>query len=90
MSTILDVYLHGSVHLTNPGSEELFTGNPTQPRRPQRGPADYVKIRQIKYVSQPSPVAEHLLFVCVCCVMQHHNPLPGPGRKQEAERTGSK
>ena len=26
MSTILDVYLHGSAHLTNPGSEELFIG----------------------------------------------------------------
>ena len=26
MSTILDVYLHGSVHLTNPNSEELFIG----------------------------------------------------------------
>ena len=26
MSSIVDVYLHGSVHLTNPGSEELFIG----------------------------------------------------------------
>ena len=44
MSTIVDAYLHGSLHLTNPGSEELFlgilTGSLPQPVGPTRGPAD--------------------------------------------------
>ena len=44
MSTILGVYLHGSVHLTNPGPEELFLGILTdslpQPVGPTRCPAD--------------------------------------------------
>ena len=30
MSTILDVYLHGSVHLTNPGLEELLADTLSQ------------------------------------------------------------
>ena len=44
MSSIADVYLHGSAHLTNPGSEELFIGilarEPHTAEWPQRGPAD--------------------------------------------------
>ena len=44
MSSIVDVYLHGSVHLTNPGSEELFIGilarEPHTAEWPQKGPAD--------------------------------------------------
>ena len=52
MSTIVDIYLHGSVHLTNPGSEELFlgilTGSLPQPVGPTRGPADPPRFRMLQ------------------------------------------
>ena len=44
MSTMLDVYLHGSVHLTNPGLEELLADTLSQGMSRSllgpRGPAD--------------------------------------------------
>ena len=46
MSTILDVYLHGPVHLTNPGLEELLADTLSQGMSRSllgpRGPADYI------------------------------------------------
>ena len=45
MSTIVDVYLHGSVHLTNPGLEELLADTLSQGMSRSllgpRGPADF-------------------------------------------------
>ena len=47
MSTIVDVYLHGSVHLTNPGLEELLADTLSQGMSRSllgpRGPADFPK-----------------------------------------------
>ena len=44
MSSIVDVYLHGSVHLTNPGLEELLADTLSQGTSRSllgpRGPAD--------------------------------------------------
>ena len=44
MSSIVDVYLHGSVHLTNPGLEELLADTLSQGMSRSllgpRGPAD--------------------------------------------------
>ena len=45
MSSIVDVYLHGSVHLTNPGLEELLADTLSQGMSRSllgpRGPADF-------------------------------------------------
>ena len=46
MSTIVDVYMHGSVHLTNPGLEELLADTLSQGTSRSllgpRGPADFL------------------------------------------------
>ena len=47
MSGIVDVYLHGSVHLTNPGLEELLADTLSQGMSRSLlgpgGPADYLR-----------------------------------------------
>ena len=77
MSTIVDVYLHGSVHLTNPGSEELFlgilTGSLPQPVGPTRDPADCTHRVYIMHVIAGGDGG----------AARHHTPLEYMSRQKE-------
>ena len=84
MSTIVDVYLHGSVHMTNPGLEELLADTLSQGVSRSllgpRGPADFcdcvgrTRISLAYLAHFPIVVGPGHCFCEICSFIAHLSP----------------
>ena len=91
MSTIVDVYLHGSVHLTNPGLEELLADTLSQGVSRSllgpRGPADSTHGQYAAHFDLRVKCIPHLLVTFTEC-HSVTSPCANPNDSASLEKPG--